>query len=605
PVPRDRDQAFFVNQGVIPNIASRRWLLPKVQGFDESLRDIKGFNFNNRYFDRYFLTEPTKEQWLAMADSVEKSLADEAIEQAVRQLPPEIYQMNGQQLANTLKARRATIKRDALEYYKFLAQKVDVVGTDEPDRFLVERQADGSTLVSIYKGNPTPENRLYQRLFHPEDTREIRLYGLGGDDIITVTGKGEDGIRLRIIGGDGTDNITDSSSVDGLRRMTYVYDNRDGARLQLGPEARNLTRLRPTATYDRQAFQYNYLGPLASFEFNRDDGFLLGAGVLLKTQAFQKQPYGMMHRLVGRYAFNTNSFLIDYGVHFTRLRLGLDLKVNVNFKSPGFSDNFFGLSNESKYNPDIDIEYYRYRSKQLFANLMVGRKIGEYETLFAGPAYQMVDVERTPGRFLPSDVTAGERLAGYYEKKTYAGARLEYVLDSRNSITLPDRGMHWSVTGDFLKGTNSQTKDVTRVHSQLALYKTLRIPFKLTLATRFGGGHTLGDNFEFFQAQSLDGSENLRGYRRNRFSGQTSFYNNTEARMRLFSFTTYLFPASLGLFGYHDVGRVWVKNEESNKWHRGYGGGVWLSPLNQVVISVGLAASEEENMFMVRAGFLF
>ncbi|MCP6134896.1 hypothetical protein NL393_37545, partial [Klebsiella pneumoniae] len=83
------------------------------------------------------------------------------------------------------------------------------------------------------------------------------------------------------------------------------------------------------------------------------------------------------HRLVGSYAFATNSFLIDYGAHFTRLRLGLDLKVNVNFKSPGFSDNFFGLSNESVYNSDIDIDYYRYRSSQFYANLLMGRKIGE------------------------------------------------------------------------------------------------------------------------------------------------------------------------------------------------------------------------------------
>ncbi|MBA9077594.1 BamA/TamA family outer membrane protein [Rufibacter quisquiliarum] len=606
PVPRDRDQAFFVNQGVIPNIASRRWLLPKVQGFDESLRDIKGFNFNNRYFDRYFLTEPDRAQWLAMADSVRSSLTDEAIEQAVRQLPPEIYQKSGKQLEETLKARRAYLKRDAEDYYEFLAQKVDVVGTDEKDYFEVERQADGATLVSIYKQQPfTPENQIYQRRFISPDTREIRLYGLGGDDVMHVTGKAEDGIRLRLIGGEGQDEITDSSFVDGLRRLTYVYDQRNGAKLQLGPEARDYTRLRPTAKYDRQSFRYNYLGPLGSFEFNRDDGFLLGAGALLKTQSFQKEPYGMMHRLVGSYAFATNSFLIDYAAHFTRVRLGLDVKVNVNWKSPGFSDNFFGLSNESLYNPDIDIDYYRYRSTQFYANLLVGRKLGEYETLFVGPAFQTVNVERTPGRFLPTQLETSDRLAGYYQEKAYAGVRLEYVLDSRNSVALPDRGMFWSVAGEAMRGTSQTARDVARVHSQLSLYKTVRIPFKLTLATRFGGGHTFGDNFEFFQAQTLDGLANLRGFRRTRFSGQSSFYNNTEARLRLFSFTTYLFPASIGIFGFHDVGRVWVDGENSNKWHRGYGGGVWLSPLNQVVISVGYTASDEDQMPLIKAGFFF
>ncbi|WP_183906692.1 BamA/TamA family outer membrane protein [Rufibacter immobilis] len=606
PVPRDRDQAFFVNQGVIPNIASRRWILPKVQGFDESLRDIKGFNFNNRYFDRSFLTELEREDWIAMADSVRAGLTDEAIEEAVRQLPPEIYQISGERLANTLKARRAYIKRDAEEYYEFLAQKVDVVGTDQEERFEVQREPGGATLVTIYKkgADASPENQLYRRRFLPNETREIRLYGLGGADEFSVQGQAADGIRLRIIGGQGEDRITDSSSVVGLRRLTYVYDDPKGTQFQLGPEARNLSRRGPVE-YNRQSFRYNYLGPLASIEFNRDDGVLLGAGVLLKTQGFQKEPYGMMQRLVGSYAFNTQSFLVDYAAHFPQLRMGLDLKLNVNFKSPGFEQNFFGLGNETAYNPDIDIENYRYRSSQLYANLLVGRKLSDYETLFVGPVFQTVNVERTPERFLERQLANTERAADYFEPTSYAGARIEYVLDSRDLPALPAKGVYWQVAADLLKGTNQQSSDVARVHTQFAVYKTLRIPLKLTLATRFGGGHTFGDGFEFFQAQTLDGPTTLRGYRRNRFSGQTSLYNNTEARLRLFSFTTYLFPASLGVFGFHDVGRVWMDNEDSNKWHTGYGGGVWLSPLNQVVISVGYAASQEESLLLIRAGFQF
>lgn len=604
PIPRDRDQAFFVNQGVIPNIASRKWILPKVQGFDESLRDIEGFNFNARHFDRTFLTGLERSQWMAMADSLERELTDEAIEAAVKKLPPTVYQKSGEWLTKTLKARRASIKRDAEEYYEFLAHKVDVVGTDQSDYFEVERSGDGSTLVRMYKDEAATQAPLYQRRFFPEETREIRLYGLGGDDKIKVGGTAPESSRLRIVGGEGNDLIADSSSVEGLRRLTYVYDTSKGNQLKLGPEARNLTSAKPVK-YDRFSYKYNYLGPLASVEYNRDDGLLVGAGVLLKTQGFQKDPYGMMQRLMGSYAFNTQSFLVDYAAHFPQLRLGLDLKLNVNWKSPGYSENFFGLGNETDYNPDIDIEYYRYRSAQFYANALIGRKLSEYETIYVGPAYQMVNVERTPGRFLPEQPAEGSRLAGYYERHNYAGARIEYVLDSRDVANLPAKGVFWRVAADFFDGTNQHSANVTMLHSQFAVYKTLRIPLKLTLATRFGGGHTFGDNYEFFQAQTLDGPSTLRGYRRNRFSGQTSFYNNTEARLRLFSFTTYLFPASIGVFGFHDVGRVWVDEEDSDMWHRGYGGGVWLAPLNQIVISAGVAKSPEETLFMLRAGFQF
>jgi hypothetical protein len=32
-------------------------------------------------------------------------------------------------------------------------------------------------------------------------------------------------------------------------------------------------------------------------------------------------------------------------------------------------------------------------------------------------------------------------------------------------------------------------------------------------------------------------------------------------RVKLFSVRTYLFPASLGILGFHDLGRVWYKDE--------------------------------------------
>ncbi|QHL87812.1 BamA/TamA family outer membrane protein [Nibribacter ruber] len=609
-IPRDRDQAFFVNQGVIPNIASRKWILPKVQGFDESLRDIEGFNFNNRNFDRSFLTGLERADWIAMADSVKASFTDEAIDNAVRQLPDNIYKISGQRLASTLKARRAYIRRDAEDYYEFLAKQVDVAGTDEAEFFEVQRQQDGTTVVSVFKKDSattaySPKDRIYQRRFLPAETDEVRLYGLGGNDHFVVKGQGQEGIRVRIIGGNGQDQVIDSSNVEGLRRLTYIYDQPDGITIQAGTEARNLTRHRPTPTYDRLSYKYDYLGPLASFQFNRDDGFLLGGGVLLEKQGFQKQPFAMRHRLVGSYAFATRSFLVDYAGHFTRVRLGLDLKLNVNFKSPGFSDNFFGFSNESEYNPDIDIEYYRYRSSQLYVNALAGRKLGEHATFFAGPAYQAVNVERTPERFLSTLTTSDKRYTDYNDPKAYAGARLEYELDSRDVAALPAKGMHWVIGADLMKGTKATSQDFGRINSELSLYQTVRIPFKLTLATRFGGGHTFGDDFEFFQGQHLDGLNTLRGYRRTRFTGQTSFYNNTEARLRLFTFTTYLFPATVGVFGFHDVGRVWVDGENSKDWHTGYGGGVWFAPVNQVVISLGYTVSEEDKLPLIKAGFFF
>jgi hypothetical protein len=52
PIPRDRDQAMFMNEGILPKIASRKWAVSKVEGFNNEIRWSPGFNFNAKYFDR-------------------------------------------------------------------------------------------------------------------------------------------------------------------------------------------------------------------------------------------------------------------------------------------------------------------------------------------------------------------------------------------------------------------------------------------------------------------------------------------------------------------------------------------------------------------------
>jgi hemolysin activation/secretion protein len=97
-----------------------------------------------------------------------------------------------------------------------------------------------------------------------------------------------------------------------------------------------------------------------------------------------------------------------------------------------------------------------------------------------------------------------------------------------------------------------------------------------------------------------------------RFAGDRSFYNNNEVRMKLFNIKTYLFPAEMGIHGFFDTGRVWVKNDPStptgtsNEWHQGYGGGLWLSPFAKAVFSLDLSRSVEEELLpFVRFGFMF
>jgi outer membrane translocation and assembly module TamA len=125
------------------------------------------------------------------------------------------------------------------------------------------------------------------------------------------------------------------------------------------------------------------------------------------------------------------------------------------------------------------------------------------------------------------------------------------------------------------------------------------------MATRFGYGKNFG-KFEFPQAYYLGGTENLRGYRRDRFGGRSAVFNNTELRFKVADFNTYLFPGSFGLLVFNDVGKVKVDGEKSSDWHVGNGGGVWLAPVKRFVITALATRSKEEKFLpYITFGFQF
>jgi hypothetical protein len=608
PISRDRDQAFFVNDGVLPWLASRQWVLPKIQGFDYRIQNVTGFNFNARYFDRSFLTEPSLADWKAMADTLRALLPDSVIENAIRAWPEEIFKLSGEKVIEKLKRRREDLVRYAETHYRFLAREVDVVGSDKNERFDVERLPNGNTRVIVHKVDKegTTGHKLYDRTFTPAETKEVRLYGLGGEDQFTVYGRARKGTRVRVIGGKGKDQVADSSHVDGMERKTLVYDTRGGNTLKLGPESRNLTSNNPMVNeYNRKAFRYDYVAPLLSLQYNPDDGIFLGGGFIVRKQGFRREPFVAQHRVTANYALATQSYNFRYSGIFTDVVGRLNLQLDGEIRAPNFVNNFFGLGNESVYDQSQGINYYRARFEDWALSATLQHNLGEGAVFFLGPAFESVEVERSGQRFIDRLVDSGaENWPDVFNRKTYGGARVGFDIDTRNNKIIPLGGVHWHTEGTFYQGLNPSAKGLSRIQSDLAFYWSFRLPARVTLATRFGGGMNLSD-YEFFQANALGGLTNLRGYRRTRFSGGSSFYNNTELRLKVLTFRSYFFPSYAGLLAFHDVGRVWVDGENSNQWHRGYGGGIWLTPFNAMVITAMYGFSGESRIPMLKVGFFF
>jgi len=73
-------------------------------------------------------------------------------------------------------------------------------------------------------------------------------------------------------------------------------------------------------------------------------------------------------------------------------------------------------------------------------------------------------------------------------------------------------------------------------------------------------------------------------------------YNNLQARIKLFNIASYILPGQLGLSGFYDAGRVWEKDEHSDKWHQGTGGGVYFAPAGLTIVQL-LAGHSEEGWY--------
>ncbi|MGW8317510.1 MAG: BamA/TamA family outer membrane protein, partial [Bacteroidales bacterium] len=602
-VPRDRDQTFFLNEGVFPWISSRKFALRMNQGFKYDIKDMRGLIMQGKWLDRRFLSELSKKDWIDAAEEMQSGLTDEIITAAVYDMPRQIADVKGNTTIAKLKARRDQLPAFAEEYYSIISKKVDIVGSNDDEQFLVDRLNDDETEVKVWTLNSKGEkkDKIYDRTFKHDETREIRLYGLKGKDEFDVEGSVNKGMKVRIIGGPGKDDIKDKSHVRGLSKRTIIYDTHKKNDIEFGSEARDRTsRLPEKNTYTYAAFNYNKMIPLVFAGYNVDEALVIGAGFMLTTYGFQKSPYASHHTFGGRFASATHAVELKYDGLFTSVIRRTDLQLHLTWRGPMYAQNYFGMGNETDKVTD-DKVFYHVRIGKIEVHPELSRTIGNH-TFAAGIFYQKYSVERTPGRFISEAGLDPE----IFETQDYSGINLRYLFDNRDSETLPTRGMYWDTRVSFNYDLDGAGKTFNQIGSDLAVFLSFRKPNRAVLAFRAGGNINLG-NYEFFQASSVGGSTNLRGFRANRYSGDACVYQNSEFRFKLFNFSNYISKGEFGILAFNDVGRVWFEGEDSDKWHHGYGAGVWVSPFNIAVITACYERSQDERpgLFTLNFKFLF
>ncbi|MGZ8550163.1 MAG: BamA/TamA family outer membrane protein [Chitinophagaceae bacterium] len=594
-VPRDRDQVFHVTQGLIPKIASKDYVLPTLRDFDPGIEDVKWVLFKTRFVNAYPEFQLSRDEWKEQSEKFKQTVTDSVLETALKRLPKPAYDLRHVVLFKNLKSRRDKIPAAMDRYYRFIQKIADIQVSDKNEWIQITDASNGGMNIRISKinKNGTIEDELMNKTYDPALTKEIRLYTRNGNDSIVLNNK-TSGIKLRIIGGDDKK----AYNVIASRSKINIYDKQNSSRYY--GDASRLKRHISNDSLNTAYVPvnlYNIWMPIVLVGLNLDDGFIFGAGFkFIKQEGFRKIPYASTQQLLAGYSFSSGAYRIKYNGEWIHAIGKTDFTIQALAKAPNNTINFFGLGNQTVFNKTGDYQrYYRTRFSTYQLDPAFRWRGVKGAALSIGPSlyFYSFDKDENKGRFIENTSLIGSYDSSTIEKnKWHLGVAIQYNRDTRNNKIFPQWGSAVNVRLQAFRGMGQYSKSFAQVIPEISLYKSLTNRSTIVLAERLGGVIGIGHP-AFYQSAFIGGHENLFGYRQYRFAGQHSFYNNLELRIKLADIASYIVPGQFGITGFWDIGRVWVKHDNSGKWHNGTGAGIYFAPASVLALSFVMGHSRE------------
>ncbi len=594
PIPRDRDHVFSLWDGFFPWLADRKWANASGESFRYEINDIRSLTWQSRHMDRYLLSEVDRDGWMQAAKEIKGKLSDEIIEEGVKRMPEEIYEKDGIEIEEKLKVRLNDLDKYADEYYRLIAKEVDVVGSVKEELFEVNRLAGGDVSVEMYKIKQGQKDKLfYRRLFKSDETREIRLFGLQGNDRYKIQGESDKSILLRVVPGTGLDSIVDESNVRIGGRKTLVYDETYSDALIKSKE----TKLVKTDNHDayhyrRTDFHYNTYFPLFFLYFSGDNGLSLRGDLQFTNHKYGKPDFSSMHD--AKFSISTiGNIQLEYDVKWRQVIANWDLTAGAQWEKKRQFRYFFGEGNDSKFDPALILsKFYTLQYSSIQARVGMQNNYWKRSHTFAGLSIERNSSELNDGTILDEE---GLDVLGE-DPLIIAKAKFRFEFDFRDKRILPRRGMRLhskSTLGQLLDGP--QSTYLTSA-AELEYFGTTR-PF--TIGLRIGAVWHVGD-IPYYDRAYLGQNSNLRGFRRNRYTGEKLYYFNSDIRIELLNKMSAIIPYQFGLKLFYDVGRPAIDDAESNSWRVGYGAGFYFVPVRErYVLNVLVGTSVEETGLLI------
>ncbi len=606
PIPRDRDKAFVSYEGAFMGVA--RKILPRLVTFGPV--QPRALFYNAIEFDRRLLVSLDRADFDSTARAVVRALTDSVIDHAVQAMPSEYVALQPD-LAEKIRSRRDNLPTAATGYYASLVQVVDLHASDAPDRAAIERHGDGSVRVALASAGRT----YLDRRFVPEETREVRLYLHARDDTAVVTGPAVAGVRLYVVGGDGTNALVDSST--GGRGIAHIYENGKVGEVEGTDGKPAKGEFDPDTAWNRRPMVHfqgwtiapfrdrgSSTHPVFGLKTGRGLGIMPTLGFSRRTYGFRQYPYASHARFEVGYstALGGWEFELSTDNRIENSRMFLSTESEMTQLRAG---RFSGFGNGAVAPDDrvIDVRQTQWRFEPA-----IGWALGPTTEVRLGPVVKYTTTDSVPGQ-----VIADLRPYGFHPFGQVGGT-LRFTHDSRPreedggmaarfSDEEPERGFSVEADAALYPGAWDATSSFGSLGGVVTGFVSLPLPLTPVLAARAGGKRMFGA-FPYFEGAFLGGSESVRTIRRDQLVGDASVYGSVELRVPLARFA-FIMPLNLGAVGFVDAGRVYVDGESPGGWHSGAGAGFWVGVLKTSTSLSLVFTNQRDRKLLVGTGFVF
>ncbi len=615
PIPRDRDQAFPKYDGIFPSLAEIFVL--QLNHFDAEFPKARNLTWSGRMLDRRYLSELTKTEWDSVTAFVHKRLTDEVIDEAINRLPEENKKIAGDELLYKLKSRRNLLFNFSEDYYNLINDVVEIFCSNKDDYIEVNRLSNDETEVSYYRRDKkTGEKKgksIYHKKFDNKLTSEIRIFLMEGNDKALIEGYVDTSPLIRVVGGKGKDEFTDNSKVNGYlfsitpipnsENATQFYDSGNKSVFNKGPGTLVKTFSIPEPKDDIDKYEPHFKNRFHEIEINpvfnlsSDDGLTIGGGPTLLVYDFLMDPFEYWMTFTAAYSIKLKSANLFYKMISKSWIRGAETNLEMSFTQLHLV-KYYGFGNETPYHEELERNGFNELKQNFFyIEPSIDFHFFKYNTTRFALSYNAYNTSLT-----------NEILLDNFHHPGYGLGQLKIIklnsafeIDSRDVIRNAKKGFLLGLYGAIYPALLDNDDFFSTGGFDFRAYFSGRLLTNYTLALRTSGEGVWGSKYPFQFAAFRGGKNNLRGYSRERFSGDASLSTQAELRLLISKFSIYL-PGEFGIHFFGETGRVFVDGENSTKWHPAFGGGVWLSIIESTLnTSFTVGISPERTSFYLRA----